>query len=75
MNSSLTLDSVIRMGERIEAGEADLRDLFEEDQGFADADEGREPDTNEKQLRELLAATTKLKSLHSRIEVIEEKTP
>jgi RNA polymerase primary sigma factor len=73
MSSSLTLDSIIRMGERIEAGEADLRDLFEENQESADADEEREPDANEKQLKELLAATTKLKSLHSRIEVIEEK--
>jgi len=73
MSSSLTLDSVIRMGERIETGEADLRDLFEEDQESANADEEGEPDANEKQLQELLAATTRLKSLHRRIEVIEEK--
>jgi RNA polymerase primary sigma factor len=32
MRSSLMLDSVIRMGERIEVGEADLHDLFEENQ-------------------------------------------
>jgi RNA polymerase primary sigma factor len=73
MRASLMLDSVIRMGGRIEAGEADLRDLLEEDQEPADADVERAPDANEKRLKELFAATTKLKSLHSRVGLIEEK--
>src|SRR6267378_6204544 len=73
LRSPVTLDLVIEMGARVEAGEADLRDLFEENEEPADADEegGREAD--ERQLKQLLTATTKLKSLHRRIEEFEEK--
>jgi RNA polymerase primary sigma factor len=72
LRSPVMLDLVIEMGARVEAGEADLRDIFEENQAPADDDEG-EPEANEKQLKKLLAATRKLKSLHRRIEEIGEK--
>jgi len=39
LRSRVTLDLVIAMGARVEAGEADLRDLFEENEEPADADE------------------------------------
>jgi RNA polymerase primary sigma factor len=70
----VTLDLVIQMGERVEAGEADLHDIFgeNEEQAAADNDEeGRE--AHEKQLKKLSTATAKLKSLRSRIGDIEKK--
>ena len=73
LRSPVTLDLVIEMGARVEAGEADLRDLFEENEEPADADEERGREANEKQLKQLSTATTKLKSLRSRIEEFEEK--
>ena len=73
LRSPVTLDLVIEMGSRIEAGEADLRDLFEENEEPADADEERGREANEKQLKQLSTATTKLKSLRRRIEEFEEK--
>src|ERR1700687_179449 len=73
LRSPVTLDLVIEMGSRGEAGEADLRDLFEENEEPADADEERGCEANEKQLKQLSTATTKLKSLHRRIEEFEEK--
>jgi RNA polymerase primary sigma factor len=73
LRSPVTLDLVIETGARVEAGEADLRDLFEENEEPADADEERGREANEKQLKQLLTATTKLKSLRSRIEEFQEK--
>jgi len=73
LRSPVTLDLVIAMGARVQAGEADPRDIFEENQEPADADEEGEPEANEKQLQKLFAATTKLKSLHRQIEEIGEK--
>jgi len=63
----------LEMGARVEAREADLRDIFEENEEPADDDEegGREAD--EKQLQKLFTATTKLSSLHRRIADNEEK--
>jgi RNA polymerase primary sigma factor len=72
LRSPVTLDLVIEMGARVEAGEADLRDLFEENEEPIDDDEERGPEANEKQLKKLFTATTKLKSLHRRIGDIEE---
>jgi RNA polymerase primary sigma factor len=63
LRSPVTLDLVIEMGARVEAGEADLRDIFDENQEPADDDEERGPEANEKQLKKLFTATTKLKSL------------
>src|SRR5215472_13875522 len=73
LRSAVTLDVVIEMGARVEAGEADPRDIFEENQEPTDADEEGEPEANEKQLEKLFTATTKLKSLRRRIEEIGEK--
>jgi RNA polymerase primary sigma factor len=73
LRSAVTLDLVIEMGAQVEAGEADLRDLFEENEEPAGADEERARAANEKQLKQLCTATTKLKSLRSRIEQSEEK--
>jgi RNA polymerase primary sigma factor len=73
LRSPVTLDFVIEMGARVEAGEADLRDIFEENQEPADDDEERGPEADEKPLKKLFTATTKLKSLHRRIEDLEEK--
>jgi RNA polymerase primary sigma factor len=73
LRSPIMLDLVIAMGDRVEAGEADLREILEENEESVDADEERGRETNEKQLKRLLTATTKLKSLHDRIEDIEEK--
>src|SRR6266849_1565874 len=73
LRSPVTLDLVIEMGARVEAREADLRDIFEENQEPADDDEERGPEADEKQLKKLFTATTKLKSLHRRIEDLEEK--
>jgi RNA polymerase primary sigma factor len=73
LRSPVTLDLVIEMGARVEAGEADPRDLFEENEEPTDDDEERGREANEKQLKKLFTATTKLKSLHRRIEEFEEK--
>jgi RNA polymerase primary sigma factor len=73
LRSPVTLDFVIEMGARVEAGEGDLRDIFEGNQEPADDDEERGPEADEKQLKKLFTATTKLKSLHRRIEDLEEK--
>jgi RNA polymerase primary sigma factor len=73
LRSPVTLELVIGMGARVEAGEADLRDLFEEKEEPTDDDEERGREISEKQLRHLSTATAKLKSLRSRIEEIEER--
>jgi RNA polymerase primary sigma factor len=59
LRSPVTLDLVIETGARVEAGEADLRDLFEENEEPADADEEGGREANEKQLEQLSTATTK----------------
>ncbi len=74
LRSPVTLDFVIEMGNRVETGEADLRDIFEEAaEEPSDPDEERGPEANEKQLKKLLTSTKKLKSLHEKIEKIEQK--
>jgi RNA polymerase primary sigma factor len=73
LRSPVTLDLVIELGARVEAGEADPREIFAENPEPADAAEEGEPEANEKQLKKLFTATTKLKSLRSRIREIEEK--
>src|SRR6202162_732607 len=59
LGSPVTLDLVIETGARVEAGEAELSDLFEENEESADADEERGLEANEKQLKQLSTATTK----------------
>jgi RNA polymerase primary sigma factor len=73
LRSPVTLDLVIETGVRVEAGEADLRDLFEKNEEPSNTDEERAREANERQLKQLSTATTKLKSLHCRIEDLEEK--
>src|SRR6266849_7872753 len=69
----LSREQEVEIAKRIEAGEADLRDIFEENQEPADDDEERGPEANEKQLKKLFTAATKLKSLQRRIADNEEK--
>jgi RNA polymerase primary sigma factor len=74
LRSPVTLDFVIRMGEQVALGEADLRDIFEEnEEPSSDPDEERGPEANEKQLKKLEASVKKLTSLRSRIEETETK--
>src|SRR5260370_24799846 len=61
--SPVTLAFVIEMGARVEAGQADLRDIFEENQGPADDVEERGPEADDKQLKKLFTAPTQLKCL------------
>jgi RNA polymerase primary sigma factor len=71
LRSPVTLDLVIETGARVEAGEADLRDLFEESDSDDYEEHGRE--ANERQLKRLSTATSRLKALHRRIQEFEEK--
>ena len=73
LRSPVMLDLVIEMGGRMETGEADPRDIFEENQELADADEEGEPEANETQLEKLFTTARKLKSLRRRITEIGEK--
>ena len=73
LGSPITLDFVIRVGERVEAGEADLRDVFEDAaEAPEDPDEERGPEADERQLKKLMLATKKLTDLRIKIEAIEE---
>ena len=72
LRSPVTLDLVIEMGARVEAGEAGLRDFFEENEEPDDDDEERGREANEKQLKELSTAIIKLKSLRRRIAEFEQ---
>jgi RNA polymerase primary sigma factor len=73
LRSPVTLDLIIEMGARIEAGEAVLSDLIEENEEPADADEERGREAGEQQLKRLSTAISRLKSVRMRIEGFEEK--
>jgi len=74
LGSPITLDFVIRVGERVEAGEADLRDVFEDAAETPDEpDEERGPEADERQRKKLTLATRKLTDLRAKIEAIEEE--
>src|SRR6202165_3602550 len=73
LKSPVTLDFLIDFGERIEAGEADLRDIFEEIDEPADPDEERGPEANEKLIKKLHDSTRKLKELRAKLEELEEE--
>jgi RNA polymerase primary sigma factor len=74
LRSPVTLDFVIKMGEQVALGEADLRDIFEEnEEPSSDPDEERGPEANEKQLKKLEASVKKLNSLRARVEEAETK--
>jgi RNA polymerase primary sigma factor len=72
LKSPVTLDFLIDLGDRIEAGEADLCDIFEEREEPADPDEERGPEANEL-LKKLHDSTKKLKDLRSKLEELEEE--
>ena len=73
LKSPVTLDFLIDLGDRIEAGEADLRDIFEETEEPADPDEERGPEANEELLKKLHDSTKKLKDLRAKLEELEEE--
>src|ERR1700741_2081835 len=67
--SPVTLDFVLELADQIQTGEADLRDIFEENEEPNDSEAAEEsrPEANEKQLKKLIEAQKKLQSLRSRI--------
>ena len=71
--SPVTLDFVIGIGEKVESGEADLRDVFEESEEAAEADEERGQEANEKQVKKLLDGVAKLKELRAKREKVDEQ--
>ena len=74
LSSPVTVDFVVDVGQRVEAGEADLRDVFEEaEETPADADEDRGPEADERQLKRLLTATKKLTTLRGKLEDIDTR--
>jgi RNA polymerase primary sigma factor len=73
LKSPVTLDFLIDLGDRIEAGEADLRDIFEEPEEPADPDEERGPEANERPLEKLHESTKRLKALRAKLEELEEE--
>src|SRR5579863_1370112 len=74
LGSPIMLDFVIRVGERVEAGESDLRDVFEDAAETPDdPDEERGSEADERQLKRLMTATRKLSDLRTKIEAIEEE--
>jgi len=74
LGSPVMLDFVIRVGERVEAGESDLRDVFEDaPEQPDDPDEERGPEADERQMKRLMLGTKKLTDLRTKIEAIEEE--
>jgi RNA polymerase primary sigma factor len=75
LGSPVTLDFVIGLGDRVESGEADLREVFEdnEEPGGDSSDEERHAEANEKQLKKFFTSTRKLKTMHASLESIEEE--
>src|SRR5262249_17928420 len=73
LRSPVALDRVIEIAEEIEYGDADLRDIFEENEEPSDSDEERGPEANEKQLKKLLTAKKNLVKLREKIAQAEEK--
>ncbi|HLH75299.1 MAG TPA: RNA polymerase sigma factor RpoD [Candidatus Binataceae bacterium] len=71
LKSPVMLDYLIHLGERIEAGEADLRDVFEENEE-PDPDEEKGPEADEAQRERFLAFTKKLTKLREKLNETEE---
>jgi RNA polymerase primary sigma factor len=72
LKSPVMLDYIIRLGERIEAGDADLRDIFEENEE-PDPDEEKGPEADEAQRERLLVFTKKLAKLREKLNETEEQ--
>jgi len=74
LSSPVTLDYVLRLGDAIEAGEADLRDIFEDtEDANSDPDEERGPEADERQLKRLHTHLKKLKDVHGQLEKLEAR--
>ena len=74
LGSPVTLDYVIRLGEAIEVGEADIRDMFEDnDDANSDPDEERGPEADERQLKRLHLHIKKLKDTQAKLEKLEAR--
>src|ERR1700726_1262595 len=72
LKSPTMLDHIIHIGERVEAGEADLRDVFEDGEE-PDPDEEKGPEADEAQRERLLGFTKKLARLREKLEETEEE--
>jgi RNA polymerase primary sigma factor len=72
LKSPIMLDHIIHIGERVEAGEADLRDVFEEAEE-ADNDEEKGPEADEAQRERLLTFTRKLVKIRDKLVETEEE--
>ena len=74
LGSPVTIDYVIKLGDAIEAGEADVRDIFEEHEDpNADPDEERGPEADERQLKRLHLHLKKLKDIQVNLEKLEAR--
>jgi RNA polymerase primary sigma factor len=71
LKSPIMLDHIIHVGERVEAGEADLRDIFEEAAEETDSDDEKGPEADEAQCERLLGFTKKLLRLREKLEEAE----
>ncbi len=72
LKSPIMLDHIIHIGERVETGEADLRDVFEEAEE-PDSDEEKGPEADEAQRERLLTFTRKLVKVREKLEETEKK--
>ena len=72
LKSPVTLDFIIGIGERVETGEGDLREIFEENEE-PDPDEEKGPEADEAQRERLLVFTKKLGKLRQQLNEIDEK--
>jgi len=72
LSSPIMLDHLIHIGERVEAGEADLRDVFEEGEE-PDPDEEKGPEADEAQRERLLGFTRKLAKLREKLQETEDE--
>jgi RNA polymerase primary sigma factor len=72
LKSPIMLDHLIHVGERVEAGEADLRDIFEEAEE-TDSDEEKGPEADEAQRERLLTFTRKLAKLREKLDETEKE--
>ena len=71
LKSPILLDYIIGIGEQVEAAEADLHDVFE-DNDEAEADEEKGPEADEAQRQRLLSFTKKLTKLREKLKETEE---
>ena len=71
LKSPIMLDYIIHVGEQVEAGEADLRGIFEET-NEAEADEETGPEVDQAQRERLLSLTRKLTDLRDKLKEVEQ---